>query len=187
MCDEFTNRDEEDYLRQRGFTRREFAAVGMGAALVAMLPPVANALDVIARGVKAGLLYGERTAVRVAIAQADIGLLRARTDGVSVQLADRPGLTFAARIVRELPGATRNLPSAALGTAGGGTLEVDPQDPDGRRLLEPVFQLELAVDEAGAPTHSGGRAYVRFEHGRVPLAQQFWQRLRQLLLRHLGI
>lgn len=51
MCDEFTNRDEEDYLRQRGFTRREFAAVGMGAALVAMLPPVANALDVVEQDV----------------------------------------------------------------------------------------------------------------------------------------
>jgi len=47
MCDEFTNRDEADYLRRRALTRRDFAKRGAGAALVMMLPPVANAVDVV--------------------------------------------------------------------------------------------------------------------------------------------
>ena len=133
------------------------------------------------------MLHGEHTEIRAAIAQADIGLLRQRTDSATVRFADRPAQTFDARIVRELPGATRTLPSAALGTAGGGALIVDAQDPDGRNAIDPVFQLELRVPGAGAPPHTGGRAQVRFEHGSAPLARQLWQRCRQLLLRHLGV
>jgi carboxymethylenebutenolidase len=47
MCDELTEQDNDDYLRKRGITRRDFNKLGMGAALVMLLPPVANALEVI--------------------------------------------------------------------------------------------------------------------------------------------
>ena len=46
MCDEFTEKDNEEYFRKQGFTRREFGTLGMGAAMAMMLPPVANALDI---------------------------------------------------------------------------------------------------------------------------------------------
>lgn len=47
MCDEFTERDTEEYLRKQGITRRDFNRTGAGAAVLMMLPPVANALDVV--------------------------------------------------------------------------------------------------------------------------------------------
>ena len=47
MCDELTNKDADEYLRRNGLTRREFNKRGAGAALAMMLPPVANALDVV--------------------------------------------------------------------------------------------------------------------------------------------
>jgi carboxymethylenebutenolidase len=47
MCDELTSKDVEDYLRRHGMTRRQFGAVGAGAALAMLLPPVANAVDVV--------------------------------------------------------------------------------------------------------------------------------------------
>ncbi len=47
MCDEFTEKDNEAYFRKLGLTRREFSKLGMGAALAMMLPPVANALDIV--------------------------------------------------------------------------------------------------------------------------------------------
>ncbi len=47
MCDELTNKDAEDYLQRRGLTRREFSKRSAGVAFAMMLPPVANALDVI--------------------------------------------------------------------------------------------------------------------------------------------
>ena len=51
MCDELTNRDAEEYLRRNGLTRREFNKRGAGAALVMLLPPVANAVGVVEQDV----------------------------------------------------------------------------------------------------------------------------------------
>ena len=47
MCDEFTEKDNEDFFRKKGLTRREFNKLGMGAALAMMLPPVANAMAIV--------------------------------------------------------------------------------------------------------------------------------------------
>jgi len=47
MCDDFTEKDNEEYFRKQGLTRREFGKLGMGIALAMMLPPVANALDIV--------------------------------------------------------------------------------------------------------------------------------------------
>ena len=47
MCDERTNQDVEKYLRANGLTRRRFNQAGASAALMALLPPVANAVDVV--------------------------------------------------------------------------------------------------------------------------------------------
>ena len=51
MCDELTNKDAEEYLRRNALTRREFSKRGVGAALAMMLPPVANAVDVVEQDV----------------------------------------------------------------------------------------------------------------------------------------
>ena len=51
MCDELTNRDAEEYLRRNGLTRREFNKRGAGAAFAMLLPPVANAVDVVEQDV----------------------------------------------------------------------------------------------------------------------------------------
>jgi carboxymethylenebutenolidase len=47
VCDELTEKDNEEYFRRQGMTRREFSKRGAGVAFAMMLPPVANALDVL--------------------------------------------------------------------------------------------------------------------------------------------
>jgi len=48
MCDEDTVTESEDYLaRNSGMGRRDFNKMAIGAAAFMMLPPVANALDVV--------------------------------------------------------------------------------------------------------------------------------------------
>lgn len=47
MCDEFTEKDNDEYFRKQGQTRREFNKLGVGAVLAMMLPPVANALELV--------------------------------------------------------------------------------------------------------------------------------------------
>lgn len=47
MCDELTNQDAEEYLRQNGLTRRRFNKLGSSAALACLLPRAAHAVDVV--------------------------------------------------------------------------------------------------------------------------------------------
>jgi putative peptide zinc metalloprotease protein len=49
--------------------------------------------------------------------------------------------------------------------------------------LESLFQLDLSLPEEVKDPHIGGRVYVRFEHGSMPLAMQWYRSLRQLFLR----
>lgn len=47
MCDELTEKDNEEFLRKHGVTRRDFSKGGAAVALSLMLPTVANAVDVV--------------------------------------------------------------------------------------------------------------------------------------------
>ena len=121
--------------------------------------------------------------VRAVVTQADIGLMRKRLTGVEVRLAEQSATPLQAEIERIVPAADLNLPSAALGTGGGGDIPVDPTDPEGLRALDTIFQLDISLPEQVKNPHIGGRVYVRFEHGRMPLAMQWYRSLRQLFLR----
>jgi putative peptide zinc metalloprotease protein len=125
--------------------------------------------------------------IRVVVTQSDILLIRQRTVGVAVKLASRPQATFNAVVDREVPAANYVLPSKALGVSGGGRIAVDPADEEGTKALEKVFQLDLAVLEDIPTAYFGERVYVRFEHGEMPLGQQWYWMGRQLFLRHFGV
>ncbi|MCP4117583.1 MAG: HlyD family secretion protein [Desulfobacteraceae bacterium] len=138
--------------------------------------------------VKKGELLGyiiaeHHPTVRAVVPQADIGLVRKKVTGVEVRLAEQPATPLRAEIKRIIPAAALNLPSAALGTGGGGDIPMDPTDPDGLRALETHFQLDLSLPEEIRTPHIGGRVFVRIEHGTMPLAMQWYRRLRQLFLR----
>ena len=51
MCDDLTVKDNEEFFRKQGVSRRNFNKIGAGAALVMALPPVANAVDVVEQDV----------------------------------------------------------------------------------------------------------------------------------------
>ncbi|BBO81812.1 peptidase M50 [Desulfosarcina ovata subsp. sediminis] len=140
------------------------------------------------RFVRQGELLGyivadHRPTVRAVVPQADIGLVRECITGVEVRLAEQSATPLKARIDRIVPAADFNLPSVALGTAGGGDIPVDPTDPKGLRALDTIFQIDLNLLEAVQNPHIGGRVYVQIEHGRMPLILQAYRRLRQLLMR----
>jgi carboxymethylenebutenolidase len=59
MCDELTERDIDEYFRRNGISRRTFNATGAGAAIAMILPPVANAVDVVGEDVTVPTPDGE--------------------------------------------------------------------------------------------------------------------------------
>jgi putative peptide zinc metalloprotease protein len=138
--------------------------------------------------VKKGELLGyiiaeHRPTVRAVVTQADIGLVRNQLTGVEVRLAERSATPMQAKVERIVPAADINLPSPALGIACGGIIPVDPSDPEGLQALETFFQLDITLPDDVVDPHIGARVFVRFKHGRMPLAMQWYRSLRQLLLR----
>jgi putative peptide zinc metalloprotease protein len=146
--------------------------------------------DLVGRFVRHGDLIGfvaelSTGTVRVAVTQANIGLIRNHTESVSIRLAEQLDQPLTATISREMPLSNYRIPSAVLGTRGGGPLAVDPGDESGTRTLDPVFHIELTFN---APVDRlGGRTYVRFDHGTEPLGFQWYRRVRQLLLRQFNV
>ncbi len=124
---------------------------------------------------------------RVIVTQADIGLVRKHTDSVELRMAGEPGRTIAATVHSEVPAASDELPSKALGTRGGGMIPVDPADDSGTRALATLFQFELELQEDLPTQLYGQRVYVRFDHGAEPLGIQWQRSLRQLFMREFGV
>jgi putative peptide zinc metalloprotease protein len=151
-----------------------------------------TAEDLPGRFVRQGELMGHvvelgTITVRTVVAQADFDLVRGRTQGVEVRLAERIAESLPAVVRRWVPGATERLPTSALGSGGGGRIPVDPTDREGTRAMEKVFQLDLELPSHVHVINVGGRAFVRFDHGRAPLAVQWYQQLRQLFLAHFNV
>lgn len=148
---------------------------------------VPGAQDMPGRYVKEGEMLGytlERRdlVARVAVAQDNIGLVRTALRRAELRFADDIGRSWPVAVLREVPGGLAELPSAALGQHGGGTIAVDPSDNKGVKTLERVFYIDLALPAEAIPSAFGGRVFVRFAHAPEPLLAQWYRRLRQLFL-----
>ena len=64
---------------------------------------------------------------------------------------------------------------------------VDPQDEEGVHTLQTIFQFDVTLPAHVRVARVGGRAYVRFDHGGEPLAQQWYRAIRQLFLSHFNV
>jgi putative peptide zinc metalloprotease protein len=133
--------------------------------------------------VLAHVLTSNNITIRVAVAQDDIALVRARTRDTQVTLKEVPTRSLQAVVMREVPAATQDLPSAALADKAGGRFVTDPADPKGLRTLEPFFLFDVEVPESRTE-RVGGRAWVRFDHGSEPLTGRILRTAQQLMLRH---
>jgi len=153
---------------------------------------VPGAADLPGRFVKQGQLVAyvvepKPLTVRVAVRQDDIALVREHTRGVEVMLSGWGVDPVPAKILREVPGASRQLPTAALGSGGGGPFAVDPRDKQGVTALGRVFQLELELPPEVRSPYLGARVFVRFDHGFEPAGIQLYRAFRRLLLRKFDV
>ncbi|HVZ46415.1 MAG TPA: PqqD family peptide modification chaperone [Ramlibacter sp.] len=144
--------------------------------------------DLEGRYARRGELLGHIVArgavtVRMALPEYEFAAVRGRVRGVEVVLAETPFLTQAAQLVPGWPGASHELPSAALGDRQGGPIPTDPADKEGTRSRFPVFVLEARLTGVLAADRIGGRAWVKLALPPEPAAFQLAHRARQLLLR----
>ena len=127
-----------------------------------------------------------RTVVRVVVNQADVDYIRYRTRKVEGRLASSVDTVYPARIEREVPGASKELPSLSLSLAGGGSVVLDPKETEKPQSFEKLFYFDIALDRAKA-RGIGERVYVRFEHDPEPPAFRLHRSIRRLLLRKFGV
>jgi putative peptide zinc metalloprotease protein len=148
--------------------------------------------DLKGRFVRKGDLLGyilddEMPTVRMAVSQDHIGQLRENIVNISIRFASRPREDFSARILRQSPEATNQLPSAALATTGGGKFVVTPGGANDLVTREKIFLVDLQPDFNGQHIPLGTRAYVRVNHGGEALASQWYRRLRQVFLSQFNV
>jgi putative peptide zinc metalloprotease protein len=153
---------------------------------------IPDADDLAGKFVKKGDLIGyvfdnSPPIVRTAVPQKDIGKLRAGTTGVQIRLANNISRILPAKIIRETPEATERLPSAALASTAGGKMILDPNRKDELIALEKFFLVDVQFQSSEPELFIGARAYVRFDHGREPLARQLYRNLRQVFLRSFNV
>jgi putative peptide zinc metalloprotease protein len=153
---------------------------------------VPNAPDLPGRYITKGQVIGYvvepgELIARVALLQDDIALVKQRTRGIEVMLAGWGASPVEARVRREVPGGSFQLPTATLGSAGGGPIAIDPRDGKGVTTLSQVFQLELAVPGEVRSEYLGSRVFVRFDLGYEPAGVQIYRAFRRLVLRQFNV
>ena len=154
---------------------------------VAGVLTVQKSQDMAGQYYKKGELLGylmdkEQLIARVAVTQENIDLVRTRFKAVELRFADAISDIYRISVLREIPSALNELPTAALSPNGGGQIPVDPNDNNGLKTLERVFFIDLSLPVEAIPSAFGGRVYVRFDHMGEPLLSQLHRRLRQLFL-----
>ena len=123
------------------------------------------------------------------VPQSSVALVRENTQHIEIRTSDNPMELVQATMVREVPSATKQLPSLALALQGGGDIGLDPEsDPGtGPKALDPLFQFEVRFQDNYMPNTLGNRVFVRFVHRDEPLAEQWYRTIRQLFLKRFAL
>jgi putative peptide zinc metalloprotease protein len=137
--------------------------------------------------VVAYLRTADKPLVRVSVPQSDVDTVKLGTQAVEVRFPQRMHEVWPATLVRGVPAAGRQLSSAVLGSKGGGPFVTDPQDEQGLRTLESVFEFELQLSFEVPHEFLGSRVFVRFEHPAEPIGLRAWRALRRSLLSTLHV
>ena len=103
---------------------------------------------------------------------------------VEMRVRGRPEVLVKGKVVKVLKAARRELPSAALGYAGGGSIAIDSEDNQGTLAEEPFFEVQIEPvieDGSAAPLYAGQRVVARFDLPDTPLLKQWWLAIRQVI------
>lgn len=130
------------------------------------------------------IINPDKLIIRTMVPQSRIGLLERYETTAAFKFAENTEHTYEGEIIREMPQSTLRIPSPALGSKGGGTLAVDPEDKSGTTLLKAAFQVDIGFPKDLQVERMGGRVYVRLDHGNLAIGEQLALSFNQLFLKH---
>jgi putative peptide zinc metalloprotease protein len=126
--------------------------------------------------------------IRVVVPETEADLVLQRTRGIAIRTASHRAEVLPATVERIGPRLEESLPSAALSTAGGGSVALDPTDAAHLRTLGKFLHVDLVLagQRQDAPRF-GERVFVRFAHEAEPVASRLYRGLRQVFLKHFSV
>lgn len=125
---------------------------------------------------------GDDWRLRAFVDQRGMGRLREGVARIDVVSRSAPERKTVGALHSETPRAVERLPDRTLGTGGGGAIPVDQRDPEGRRLLAPMFEIEVRLPEAEPDAYRVGQRFlVRFVHSPRAVGPRLYDGLRELL------
>ena len=139
--------------------------------------------SVVPRGQALGMVRGEQGYVLSAVVhQRDAG--RFSLEDSELKIRGQEGLDLILTDLDSIPAGQEDLPSAALGVAGGGSIGVAARDGEGRQTTEPYFQVRGTIEEMDSVVlQHGQRGIARFALPNKPLLSQWRHSIRQFFHR----
>lgn len=126
--------------------------------------------------------------IRAVLDQDTVEVLSSAKPIAEARIKGRPDIQVEATIQRVFEFGKRELPSAALGYAGGGEIEVDASSQEGTETTEKIFEILLTPQEDAHKYIKPGQVLiVKFTKPDQAIAVQVWVYLQQLFQRRLQI
>lgn len=139
--------------------------------------------SVLPRGHNLGMVRSEEGYVFTAVVhQRDAG--RFSLIETELKIRGQEGSDLLLTDLDAIPAGQDDLPSAALGVAGGGSMGITSEDEGGSRTTEPYFQVRGRIENAeGVLLQHGQRGVARFPLPKTPLLSQWTHAARQFFQR----
>ncbi|MEH6442874.1 MAG: peptidase M50 [Oceanospirillaceae bacterium] len=122
----------------------------------------------------------------VMISEDNIDQVRNQTRKVELRFSSAPKEAYQARILRQTPASTQQLPSVTLSTDGGGRIALSPNRDYALQSFKSYFRIELTAPQ-NLKQRFDERVYVLFEHDPEPIIWRWYRATRRLLLRQFDV
>lgn len=127
-----------------------------------------------------------KSVVRIAVDPDYVELIRNKTQKVEGRLAGNLETIIPATVVRDVPAASKDLPSLALSVGGGGTIAMDPNESKKPQSFTKHFMFDVILPGATF-SRVGERAFIRFDHYPETLAMRCYRNIRRVLIKRFDL
>lgn len=168
--------EAREYLKEIELRHSELYVTSTAAGIVNWIVKDDQIGRLIKQGEELAFISSEdNVSVRVVASQQDAARIRNGVLDIDVRLVSAPKHALIGRLIDEVPLASNTLPSSALGSHGGGAIQVDARDGAGVTAVDRVFAFDIAAPASHDTQFIGGRALVRFSHERTSLLPSWYQ------------
>jgi putative peptide zinc metalloprotease protein len=127
----------------------------------------------------------DKLPTNIMVTENDIDRIISNTNKVELRFVSHPKQIYTGVVSRVMPSASKKLISPVLSVEGGGSIALDPGDPNRSTTFQDYYRVEVDLPDA-PKTSIDERVYVLFRHDNEPLAGRWYRVIRRIFLRNFG-